>query len=63
MADHFYGINVGGGVTGSVTTGTVTTAKNIELRITDGVSGNSKTEVLKAIEALEYFIATSNAPA
>lgn len=62
MADHFYGINVGGRI-GDVSTGTSTTSKKIELRIEDGVSGMNKTEVVKAIEVLEAYITTANAPA
>jgi hypothetical protein len=46
-----------------VSTGTSTTSKKVELRIEDGVSGNNKTEVLKAIEAIKEKIEKSNAPA
>lgn len=62
MADHFYGLNIGGGMPTDVTVGTVTSGQNIELRIHDGASV-SKTDVYKALEALEYYIATHDAPA
>jgi hypothetical protein len=64
MADHFYGINIGGGADPSgVSTGTSTTSKKVELRVEDGVSGNNKMEVLKAIEAIRNKIIEGNAPA
>jgi hypothetical protein len=65
MADHFVGINRGGGDHGYVFTdstftyGTSTGATDIELRIADG-AGWTKQEVLVAIELLELFITTSN---
>ncbi len=64
MADHFYGINIGGGLGGEdVATGTSTTSKKIELRIEDGVTGTNKLEVLKAIEHIKAKIIESDAPA
>lgn len=64
MADHFYGINLGGGFDPSgVTVGTSTGSKNVEVRITDGVTGINKTEVLKALEAIEARIEKNDAPA
>ena len=64
MADHFYGVNIGAGADASgVSTGTSTTSKKVELRIEDGVSGNSKTEVLKAIDTIRRKIVEDNAPA
>jgi hypothetical protein len=64
MADHFYGVNMGAGVDPSgVSTGTSTTSKKVELRIEDGVSGNNKMEVLKAIEAIKNKIIEGDAPA
>jgi len=64
MADHFYGVNLGAGFgTGAVSTGTSTTSKKVELRVEDGVSGNNKVEVLKAIERIRAHITTDSAPA
>lgn len=64
MADHFYGVNMGAGIEDSnVSTGTSTTSKKVELRIEDGVSGNSKLEILKAIEAIKAKIVMGDAPA
>lgn len=63
MADHFYGIDVPGAALGGVSTGTSTTSKKVELRIEDGVTGNSKVEVLKALAAIKAKIETSDAPA
>lgn len=64
MADHFYGVNMGAGLDrGNVSTGTSTTSKKVELRIEDGVTGNNKLEVLKAIDALRAYIVKDNAPA
>jgi hypothetical protein len=58
MADHFYGVNIGQAL-GEVSTGTSTTSKKVELRVEDSVSGNSKVEVLLAIDKLRAHIATA----
>lgn len=64
MADHFYGVNLGAGAdAGNVSTGTSTTSKKVELRIEDGVTGNNKKEVLKALEVIKSKIIKSDAPA
>lgn len=64
MANHYYGVNIGAGADpAGVATGTSSTGKNVELVILDGVSGNSKTEVLKAIEEIKNAILEGNAPA
>lgn len=65
MADHFYSITVPGGdqVTGAVVKGTSTASTNVELRVTDGVSGNTKEQLLSAVTAIEAFILTDSAPA
>lgn len=65
MADHFYSLTIPGQAIGAaeVVKGTSTASGNFELRITDGVSGNSKVAVLKALEAIANFIATDSAPA
>lgn len=64
MADHFYGVNLGGGADPSVVTeGTSTTSKKVELRVEDGVSGNNRVEVLKAIETIKNRIVKDSAPA
>lgn len=64
MADHFYGVAVGNGLAPSgVTIGTATAGSNVELRVTDGLATMSKTDLLKALEAIEAAIITSSAPA
>lgn len=64
MADHFIGVNIGAGFDpAGVSTGTSTTSKKVELRINDGVSGNNKMEVLKALEEIKAYIIKNNAPA
>lgn len=66
MADHFYGVKVPGGNLGlgAVDFATSTTAAdNVELRVKDGVSGLDKTQVLMALEAIQAYISTANAPA
>lgn len=68
MANHYYGVTVpeigiGGATTITVTKGTSTTSANVELVVLDGVTGNNKVEILKALQALEAFITTDDAPA
>lgn len=63
MADHFYGVTVPGAKLGDVSIGTATTSKKVELRVEDGVSGNNKTEVLKALDAIRAYIQTDAEPA
>jgi hypothetical protein len=64
MANHYFGLNIGAGADPSgVSTGTSTTSKNVELVIVDGVTGNNKMEVLKALEAIMNKIIEGNAPA
>ena len=61
MADHFYGCNLGAGIDpGNVSTGTSTTSKKVELRVEDGVSGNSKQAVLLALAAIRAKIIASD---
>lgn len=65
MADHFYGVSDTGSnkaVTGNITVGTSTNSTKIELRVTDGQS-ISKARLLSAIEALQNYIVTHDAPA
>lgn len=64
MANHYYGISLGGGIgAGAVSTGTSTTSKNVELVVLDGVTGMNKTELVKAILAIAAYIKTAGAPA
>jgi hypothetical protein len=64
MANHYFGVSIGAGLDPSgVSTGTSTTSKNVELVVLDGVSGNNKVEVLKAIEEIKNAIIEGNAPA
>lgn len=62
MADTYYGVTVPGAkVAGSVLKQASTTSRNVELRTLDGVSGNNKTEILKALDAIRKAI--ENGPA
>lgn len=64
MADHFYGVDMGAGIDPyNVSTGTSTTSKKVELRIEDGVTGNNKLQVLKALEAIKAKLVEADAPA
>lgn len=63
MADHFYGISVGGSLNGGVSVGTSTNSTPIELRVTDATTGLTKAELLRALEVLEDYITTADAPA
>jgi hypothetical protein len=61
MADHFYGVNMGAGISvANVSTDTSTTSKKVELRIEDGVTGNNKKQVVLAIQAILAKIIASN---
>lgn len=60
MADHYYGVSPGGGQIGSVSTGTSTTSKNVELRVADGTA--DKTSLLLAIDAIRAYVVSGNAP-
>lgn len=63
MANHYYGIDLGGALAGTVSTGTVTTGKTVELTVVDGVTGRSKTELVIALDAIKARIQTGDAPA
>lgn len=62
MADHYYGIDLGGGIgAGKVTAGTSSTAAlDVELRVLDGVSGMDKKEIVKAVKAILAYIVTDD---
>lgn len=63
MADHFYGVDMGAGIDpNNVSTGTSTTSKKVEVRIEDGVTGNNKLHVLKALDAIKSKIIEADAP-
>ncbi len=64
MANHYYGCNIGAGADpAGVSTGTSSTSKNVELVVLDAVSGRSKFELLRAIEAIKAKILEDGAPA
>jgi hypothetical protein len=64
MADHFYGVNIGAGLSPSgVTFGTVSAGTNFEFRITDGVTGRSKMQATNALKAILAYIEKADAPA
>jgi hypothetical protein len=64
MADHYYGVDLGHGIgSNAVTTGTSSTATlDVELRVLDGVTGQSKLNVIKALKAIEAHIKAGSAP-
>ena len=62
MADHFYSVAFGDQAPNEVTVGTSTSSESVELRVHDG-DGWSKTQLIKALETLENYIATHDAPA
>lgn len=65
MADHYYGVSLGAAGPEDVTFGTGTGSTAIELRVTDATTGltGNKTELLKALKAIEYYIVEADAPA
>ena len=65
MPDHFYGVSLGAKGPADVTFGTSTGSTVIELRVTDATTGltGNKTELLKALEAIEEYIVVNDAPA
>jgi hypothetical protein len=62
MADHFYSVVLGDESPDGVTVGTSTSSEIIELRVHDG-DGTTTLDVVKALEVLENYFATQNAPA
>lgn len=64
MAKHYYGVNLGAAPTDAgTTTGTSTGNTDVEIVITDSVSGMSKMKVLEAVEKLMMYIERASAPA
>lgn len=65
MADTFYGVSLGAKGPADVTVGAATSGLAIELRVLDAATGltGNRTEVLKALKAIEYSIIERNAPA
>lgn len=62
MADHFYSVILGDQAPRDVTVGATTSSEIIELRVHDG-DGTTKRDLLLAMEVLENYIATHDAPA
>jgi hypothetical protein len=63
MSSTYYGVTVPGSKIGDVTTGSATTSKNVELVVLDGVAGNSKQEIVRALDLIAAAILTADAPA
>ena len=64
MAKHYYGVNLGDAPSDAgTTTDTSTTDKDVELVITDSVTGMSKMKVAEAVEKLMMYIERNSAPA
>lgn len=62
MANRYYGVDIGGGMPTDVTESGSTTSKPVELVVDVSATGVNKMQVLKAIEALEYYITTDTWP-
>lgn len=62
MASYYYGINDGAGAMGTITEGSSTTSKDIEVVINTTANVGSKEEVLLALQKLYDYIvvATKN---
>lgn len=65
MADTFYGVSLGAKGPADVTVGAATAGTDVELRVTNAVTGltGNKTELLKALKAIEQSIIERDAPA
>jgi len=62
MTTHYIGADIDDQLPADLTYGTSTTSKGIELVINDATTGIDRLKVLKALEAMEYKIATGNWP-
>lgn len=67
MATRFYGVQLGGGTAkgyspDSVSEAAATTSRDVELAVIYTNAGWSKTEVLKAIEAIRDYIVRDTWP-
>jgi hypothetical protein len=60
MATYYFGINNGAGAMGSVTEGSSTTSKDIEVVINTTANVPSKEELLLALEKFEDYIVTAS---
>lgn len=57
MADTFYGVSLGAGLDSSaVAVASSTGSTDVELRHTDGLANMSKTDLLKAVDAIRAAI-------
>jgi len=55
---YYFGVNVGAGAMGSVTEGSSTTSKDVEVVINTNANVPSKTELLVAIQKLVDYVVT-----
>ena len=62
MTTHYFGADINANTPQDITYSTSTTSKGIELVVNDATTGINKTAVLKALEAIEYKIATNTWP-
>lgn len=63
MTALYVGVSVGGQLPKDVTTGTSTTSKDFEFVISNTTgTGVTRLEVLKALEAIEYYLSTASFP-
>ena len=62
MANRYYGVSIGGGMPTEVTEAGSTTSKDVELAVNLSASGADRTQVLKALEAIQNYITTDTWP-
>ena len=60
MATYYFGVNNGAGAMASVTEGSSTTSKDIEVVINTTANVPSKEELLLALEKFEDYIVTAS---
>lgn len=62
MANRYYGVSVGAGMPTEVSEAGATTSKDVELVVNLAASGADRTQVLKALEAIQNYITTDTWP-
>lgn len=60
MAAYYFGINAGAGVMGSVSEGSSTTSKDVEIVIPDTTKVTTKLELLASVEKLYAYLVTDS---
>ena len=62
MANRYYGVAIGGGMPTEVTESPSSTSKAVEVTVNLAAAGADKTAVLRALQAVEAYIATDTWP-